>query len=148
MALVTCPKCEKQISDTSKKCVHCETDLIKCPECNSLLVDSNEFCPICGYALKSTPSQDTEKKDVAPDPLTSENPELLHNVVTRFRKENIPSKILGAITTALGVLVAIAIAVMIGLTLMIWVGMSDLSIAILPIFLILLPLSVLFTIIK
>ncbi len=49
MALITCPHCGKQISDTQEKCIHCGYELKVCPECKKVLADGENQCPNCGY---------------------------------------------------------------------------------------------------
>lgn len=63
MALIYCPKCNQQISDSTKKCPHCSYALKKeqkkqerqepviCPECSTSVARSNISCPNCGYLL-------------------------------------------------------------------------------------------------
>ena len=51
MALIKCRECGKDISDTSKKCIHCGADVIlkiKCTECNNEFDNTTNICPFCG----------------------------------------------------------------------------------------------------
>lgn len=52
MALVTCPKCGGQISDTAGECVHCGFTFKICPECGTVLAKDAEKCEHCGYAFR------------------------------------------------------------------------------------------------
>ena len=55
MAMITCPECRKEISDKSKKCIHCgkilEEEVVPkkfCSECGKEVeIDAIE-CPYCG----------------------------------------------------------------------------------------------------
>ena len=52
MALLICPECSKQISDTCKECPRCGTDLLqyrRCRECGALVEKTSEQCPNCGF---------------------------------------------------------------------------------------------------
>lgn len=65
MAIIQCPKCKKEISDKSEKCVHCGYVLITkkkfCSECGNELEEETEICPKCGCPVvksdKSEPQQ-------------------------------------------------------------------------------------------
>ena len=51
MALIKCRECGKEISDSSKKCIHCGCPVvleIKCSECNKLYDSTTNICPHCG----------------------------------------------------------------------------------------------------
>ena len=52
MALVTCPKCGGQISDTAGECVHCGFAFKICPDCGAVLAKDAEKCEQCGYAFR------------------------------------------------------------------------------------------------
>ncbi len=52
MALITCPNCGKQISDTTEKCIHCGYQIVRCPECGKVLESEETQCKCCGYSLK------------------------------------------------------------------------------------------------
>lgn len=61
MALIKCPECGREISDTSRICIHCgyplEEELnknvadIKCPECGTEISDNTNVCTQCGYEI-------------------------------------------------------------------------------------------------
>lgn len=65
MAIIQCPKCKKEISDKSEKCVHCGYVLISknkfCTECGNELEEETKFCPKCGCPVikdyKNVPQQ-------------------------------------------------------------------------------------------
>ena len=61
MALIKCPDCGKDVSDSAKNCIHCgcvlKEETIKCPECGTETPSSAEACGNCGYGFdKSTES--------------------------------------------------------------------------------------------
>lgn len=65
MAMIKCPKCNKDISDKSEKCVHCGNVLIEkskifCEECGNELKQKEKFCKKCGCPIN-------EKKEI-PEP--------------------------------------------------------------------------------
>lgn len=55
MSLISCPKCNKQISDQAKKCPHCGYSMpkpkiyITCPDCEAKVEQGNRICGNCGY---------------------------------------------------------------------------------------------------
>lgn len=68
MALITCPNCGEQISDKSKKCIHCGANLIPeefqiCEECGSEIEPGTNVCPKCGCPVKSK-KEETQKVEV------------------------------------------------------------------------------------
>ncbi len=67
MAVINCPECNGQISDTCKNCIHCGASIIICPECKSVAVETTKACSKCGYSFKKleegkTKSTDEEEK--------------------------------------------------------------------------------------
>lgn len=51
MALIKCRECGKEISDETKKCIHCGADVIltiKCSECGKTFDHTTNICPYCG----------------------------------------------------------------------------------------------------
>lgn len=59
MALIKCPKCQNEISEKSKKCIHCGTALIEdfssekfCIECSKAIPIDVQICPFCGCPIK------------------------------------------------------------------------------------------------
>mgnify|MGYP004637805949 FL=1 len=65
MAMITCPECGQEISDKSKKCIHCGKVLVEenvpkkfCSECGKEVEISATECPYCGYPL------DEEEKEM------------------------------------------------------------------------------------
>ena len=63
MAMIKCPKCDKDISDKAKKCVHCgysfENNEKVCEECGNKLKKNAKVCPNCGCPVE----KEEEKKD-------------------------------------------------------------------------------------
>lgn len=58
MAMIKCPKCNEEISDKSKKCVHCGYVLVEeekkvCPECGEELRKNAKECPKCGCPVEA-----------------------------------------------------------------------------------------------
>ena len=65
MALIKCDKCGKEISDTSKKCIHCGSVIEKkliCSECGKEINADAYECSNCGFKLKSTEKKVRSKK--------------------------------------------------------------------------------------
>ena len=62
MALIICPECGKQISNTAKQCIHCGCEIMTCPECNEVYVGKVEECKNCGFQFV----EKTESKPVVP----------------------------------------------------------------------------------
>lgn len=57
MALIKCQECGKEISDSSKVCIHCGYKLKSfkiCPECNTQVDENDTTCSKCGYSFKRT----------------------------------------------------------------------------------------------
>ena len=59
MAMIKCPECGQDISDKSKKCIHCGKVLVEenvpkkfCSECGNEVEISTTECPYCGYPLE------------------------------------------------------------------------------------------------
>ena len=71
MALISCPNCDKQVSELARKCPHCQTDLsiIKCPECSMEVSAINlTDCPNCGC-----PKEVLEEQTKVPAKLGKDN---------------------------------------------------------------------------
>ena len=67
MALITCPNCGEQISDKSKKCIHCGANLIPeekrfCPECGTAITGNVKNCPNCGCPVSKKKDPKKKKK--------------------------------------------------------------------------------------
>lgn len=58
---MTCSKCNNQIPDTAKFCVHCGTAVgsTTCPTCQTTLRAGARFCARCGASLAQLPGQQT-----------------------------------------------------------------------------------------
>ena len=54
MALIKCPECNKEISDSIEKCIHCGYQIKKdkCPECKQEIEKDERVCHNCGYPLE------------------------------------------------------------------------------------------------
>ncbi|MBQ8576015.1 MAG: hypothetical protein IJ447_08225 [Clostridia bacterium] len=65
MALINCPDCGKEVSDSAKNCIHCgcvlKQNLVKCPECGNEAPEGTKTCAKCGFAFRS---EDTAQKVV------------------------------------------------------------------------------------
>ncbi len=64
MALVNCPECNHEVSDTAMTCPHCGYDLRKsrkviCPECNHETTEDRDICPTCGYKFRVVETEET-----------------------------------------------------------------------------------------
>ena len=66
MAMIPCPDCGQEISDKTKKCIHCGKVLIEeitpqkfCSECGKEIDSTAEECPFCGCPV------DSEKSDIS-----------------------------------------------------------------------------------
>lgn len=65
MALIKCPDCKKEISDTTKKCIHCGSPIEKklvCKECGEVIEHKSKVCPKCGAKLKNNIFEKISKK--------------------------------------------------------------------------------------
>ena len=58
MAMIICPECGQEISDKSKRCIHCGKVLVEeiipkkfCSECGKEVDVSVTECPYCGCPL-------------------------------------------------------------------------------------------------
>lgn len=65
MAIIKCPKCSKEISDKSNKCIHCgyvveKKKMKKCVECGMKLENNMTICPKCGCPVEITNTQKVE----------------------------------------------------------------------------------------
>lgn len=65
MALINCPDCGKEVSDSAKNCIHCgcvlKQNLVACPECGNEISENAVSCPKCGFTLRK---EDTAQKVV------------------------------------------------------------------------------------
>lgn len=67
MSLINCNECGKEISDTSKSCIHCGCPvhkMLKCSECGVESPDTEKVCPNCGNKLGGSISITVEKPDL------------------------------------------------------------------------------------
>lgn len=51
MALIKCPECGGQVSDSAASCPHCGYSLVNlklCEECNAVITEEDAACPQCG----------------------------------------------------------------------------------------------------
>ena len=63
-AIISCPKCGKEISDKAKKCIHCGNVLVEqvqptktCAECGKEIPVDVQECPFCGCPIDSEKSE-------------------------------------------------------------------------------------------
>ena len=49
MALISCPECGHQLSDTVTKCINCGVEIVYCPECKTPARLISESCANCGF---------------------------------------------------------------------------------------------------
>lgn len=110
MALIQCPNCQKDISDSCKKCIHCGFELkskptVMCPECGHENQITSKFCIKCGYKLEL-------KSKIAASDFTKKIINLLKNILNYIKKHKIP-----VILSTIGVIsVIIAVSVITLLT--------------------------------
>lgn len=69
MAMITCPECGQEISDKSRKCVHCGKLLVDevipkkfCSECGKEVGISEKECPYCGCPLDEDEKEIKQQK--------------------------------------------------------------------------------------
>lgn len=69
--MITCPKCNKELSDGTKFCDGCGAKIFKtifCPNCGKQTSTEFAFCQSCGASVTETPTEEqpaavpTEKK--------------------------------------------------------------------------------------
>lgn len=60
MALINCPECGHEISDSAKTCPNCGVTITVCPECGKLFAGEPEVCDNCGFRLKKTAGQEAD----------------------------------------------------------------------------------------
>lgn len=57
MALINCPDCGKEVSDSAPSCIHCgcvlKVNTIRCPECGAENSENTKTCAKCGFAFKT-----------------------------------------------------------------------------------------------
>ena len=67
MSLINCNECGKEISDTSKTCIHCGSPIDKkniCNECEKEINNKLKICPYCGNKLKKKININIENKNI------------------------------------------------------------------------------------
>ncbi len=78
MALIHCPQCGKEISDTIEACIHCGCHLpTVCPECGSIFAGEIAVCTHCGYRLKEAeaPAREAPAAPEAEATVAEEHPQ-------------------------------------------------------------------------
>lgn len=74
MALIKCPECGSEISDSASKCVKCGYPILnnnienkRCPECGNELSENDiEVCSKCGYQFKQKDLKKSNRKIFIP----------------------------------------------------------------------------------
>lgn len=59
--MITCPKCNKELSDGTKFCDGCDTQIFKtifCPNCGKQTSTEFAFCQSCGASITETPAME------------------------------------------------------------------------------------------
>lgn len=69
MAMIKCPKCDKEISDKAVKCVHCGQELIEktnffCNECGTEIKGNEDICSKCGCPIDRKKDSEPQKVEV------------------------------------------------------------------------------------
>ena len=94
MALIKCPECNLNLSDTVTKCIHCGAELTKCPECGATLTEKDIFCSNCGYRIKelekNTPDTTVENNTPQEAKATalSDDKNTLMDLLASYAKKN------------------------------------------------------------
>lgn len=56
MALIHCPECGHEISDSVKSCPNCGIQITVCPECGKVFSGEREQCDNCGFQISKAPA--------------------------------------------------------------------------------------------
>lgn len=72
MALIHCPECGAQVSDSAKSCVRCGCGFTICPECKEIYAGKPEVCKKCGFSFGKDNLADAAHMAAVDE---SENPE-------------------------------------------------------------------------
>ena len=54
MAIIQCPECKKNVSDTVSQCIHCGYKFKTCIECGSVISLNEKVCGNCGFNTEKT----------------------------------------------------------------------------------------------
>lgn len=84
MAIINCPDCKKEISDSSKHCIHCGCQFIVCKECGAVLVSTTHVCTECGYNNTQVLKNDVEFLN---------DDDSAESIIAKWEKETPSSKI-------------------------------------------------------
>ena len=105
MALITCPECHKEISNTVSQCIHCGAAITLCPECGKALTKKDTFCPNCGYQVTETVLVSETKKEVEESSALdyADDKNVLHNVIAAYKKESKAYKVLDIVITIINI---------------------------------------------
>ena len=98
MALLKCPSCEKEISESSIQCVHCGVEVKKCTECNTLVRKKALICKTCGCQFPAEP--------IVVQQQPKEN---LHSVIATWKQQRPAASFFNVLSTVISVLTAIFI---------------------------------------
>jgi hypothetical protein len=66
MALIKCPECGKDVSDSCERCIHCGYSINKCPECGTLVSKDETVCSNCGKNLQEKAPEAPKENSVEP----------------------------------------------------------------------------------
>lgn len=87
MALINCPNCGRQVSDSAPTCPGCGTAInivsVKksfCKYCGSEIQGEMAFCPSCGKALKALPQQQPQQSVSQQPQQVSQQPTIIQPV--------------------------------------------------------------------
>jgi len=73
MALINCPDCGKEVSDSAPSCIHCgcvlKVKMITCPECGKENKEDSKVCNGCGFSF--TPATNPQQVAVVNHKSTS-----------------------------------------------------------------------------
>ncbi len=121
MALIQCPDCGKQISDSISTCIHCGAELRLCPDCHAPLTANDKTCPGCGCALGegNAPMPTDATAEASP---SAEEPRALQEIVKEFFDKNtgfkryrkIKNNILGIVFFGTAIIAGIILAIIVG----------------------------------
>lgn len=90
MALITCPECNGQISDSVKQCIHCGAKITVCPECKKVYISTVNICTDCGFSIKK---EEKEEFFPAQDEDIKQTKKTAKKIAEQYSDENAVGKI-------------------------------------------------------